>query len=741
MSIALRSGEDTPPGSMYIPDSIKNFLVLKPMINTLAKESKELLKDKENETTWSKVFALFEKLDKAFNTREQVVESFMMFADIVHRSIQSDRSRLNGVSLGFLKKCVEVAGSEFNFNCFVAPVLRLTGKSNKVFVSRAMDTLETLCKHADPKCLLKSINDNVDSANKNVRLASYSIAVWRIRDNYGMFWPLIERGLKDPAQEVRSVCKGVVGAKTPLADTDNEIKKNPIASLTPRKNFKAGKDHEETKRTECEVIKIAKEHLSRKPIQQEFFERLNQLKKERHTFPEKKDDDLTPRRLDRYLNRFRHRPSGGPDSTIVAAKAPVQSLRNPVQDQPPTSATPGQTMEADREKLTESGKTCEISGDAQVSFVRETLLFKREMNSSEHKDASIIHEAIDTYIAQQEIGSGSIVCQEVIEDGVRASEDLLVQDSLLECPGLSCVEDDVLSDLSRSFAGIAIEPSRCGGDFNKEELNAVVQSLPFNCHDASLAKNDGCDDPARHGTDHHTGSMCHDPIDVPGGCGNKELCADRDISTDMSIEAGGTDGSKIGLHDTPVCNPDPEMDPSAIVELYGAQASEMENVSIAKGTETRIPVDEDLDGVLGTDPDALEYGDPDEVGDSVLLNDMIVDVGPVDKIGRSQGSLAAECRKTGDGNACNTVDDEGVQDVFCPESSKLSAHKLFDGNMFDSGEEEVGRGEAASKPVFGVSIKITSDIVCPNRFSLDSKQDTLLDNVPQDDQDRYSQLN
>lgn len=796
---------------------LKIFLLGKPMIDPLVKESRELLKDKENESTWFKVFTLFEKLSKAFETKDQVVEFFPKFADIVHRSIQSDRSRLNGISLGFLKQCAEIAKNGFSFNTFVGPVLRLTGRSNKVFVSRAMDTLESLCKYADPRCLLKNINDNIDSANKNVRLASYSIASWRIRDNYGLFGPLIERGMRDPAQEVRNICKSVARSREAPSGNDVEIKKNTIANLTPRKSFKVDKSHEEIKKIEHEVVKITKEQLARKPIQQNFFERLNQLKKERHALLEKKEDDLTPRKLDRYLNKYRCK---SPDSLgLSVTKSKTSSNQTCIlkdsmhrgEIRPAVLISGHSKSVGTEESAASTTKLQKPSEETHISFVHETLPFKKEMDSPSHKDASIIHEPINTSITRQEIKSDDAIRQE--EDMIEDCDGLLVQDSLLAegYTGLSHAENDAVSDLSRSFAGIAIEPFKCYSDFAKDgtenteqeqpadrdENPTECQASPPKTNQHSLGKS--MDDILGHSGDktvhsgHASGNVNESAKAALNGVSSatsgKDFSSRHSIGVNCAAEpkthadegtlASGTlskgpqpiehslsfvlDANTLGkagdIND--VASSDRlEMGPSAIIGLYKDECKAEpgcrlepaisnehlpEDVSRPQcglaapsnvdGTKTRILVDDDLDGVIGTDLDILQAEHPDRVGNSVVLGNVVTGTLGKDDV-EGQGSLfGTEDNRT---LALNTVDDEGVQDVFCPEmSSKLSTHKLFDENIFGSDEEDASKSIGmANKPVFSIPIRVVSESACiSGRLSLDSKQDTMLDNASQGDRE------
>lgn len=276
------------------------------MQEQFVKESKELSKTIENESSWFKIFNLFEKLIKIENKREIYLEILPIISELLTRSIQSDRSRLNGISLDFLKVSYPICYKEFNYNPFLPILVKLTGKANKVFVTRALEAITVICKYIDLKYFQKISVDNIENVNKNVRFAIFSMIKLRFNESVEAFAPLIEKGLKDPSQEVRSICKEISIQKTAPVIVKNEIIKNPMLSLTPRKNFKVDNKHAEIKKLEKEVTKITREPVFTKPLSNNFFEKLNQLKKERFTEEKRQTDELTPRKLDKYLEKFRN---------------------------------------------------------------------------------------------------------------------------------------------------------------------------------------------------------------------------------------------------------------------------------------------------------------------------------------------------------------------------------------------------------------------------------------------------
>ena len=97
----------------------------------------------------------------------------------------------------------------------------------------------------------------------------------------------VEKGTKDSSVEVREICKNILFLKE---ETTN-IKKIPIVFKIESKEEIKIKD-----------LKIKVEEITKTSSNELFYEKLSQLKKERAI---KQRDELTPRKLDIYLNKFR----------------------------------------------------------------------------------------------------------------------------------------------------------------------------------------------------------------------------------------------------------------------------------------------------------------------------------------------------------------------------------------------------------------------------------------------------
>ena len=109
-----------------------------------SKLAKDLTKEKENEVTWIKAHGMFEDMLKDFCSVEMITQEFAHFNDLLCRSVQSDRSRLNGVSLELLKKIAETMREGYNLSQYVPVLIKLTGRANKIFVNRAQEALLVL---------------------------------------------------------------------------------------------------------------------------------------------------------------------------------------------------------------------------------------------------------------------------------------------------------------------------------------------------------------------------------------------------------------------------------------------------------------------------------------------------------------------------------------------------------------------------------------------------------------------
>lgn len=540
------------------------------MINLLIKESKELCKEKENETTWFKIFKVFEKLNEEFRTREDVVENLPEITDLVIRSILSERSRLNGIALEFLKTCIKLAKGGFNFNLFMGPVIKVSGRSNKVFVNRSLEVIELLAFEIDTKCLLRHIADNIGNPNKNIRFSLYKIICLRLRLDYEVLRPYFEKGMKDPALEIRTMCKKAADIAPPQPKQEVEPKKNIVLNLTPRKNFKVDENYEEAKKVENEVPKVQRDEIVKRPIKSDFFERLNRIKKDRPVVLEKKEDELTPRRLDSYLNKYRSKSLHdleyliqnnsikkcntsaslttvtGVQSAIALgmATAKLESQANNLSgttnnfsnaitigntnhntvssaldknendsgainlgnDQNEKieksdeilecNSPAGNSSELDNTRIYIETK-CSTSSDHVTNdgnsaasknplFTSETMLYRREINSSNTIDNSVVHVLINSSIAHDQIGTDNYKSNDPFEN---------FDDNSLIMDDQDTIDDQAISDLSKSLINISINPSRC--EFSKNEYqiedNEAIDSNHFKNNITAAAAQDPSD--------------------------------------------------------------------------------------------------------------------------------------------------------------------------------------------------------------------------------------------------------
>lgn len=486
------------------PFYIQNPIMFGPkMVDSILKEAKELLKEKENETTWFKVFTVFEKLQRLMRNKEEVCNTMPHVTDLLLRSLQSDRTRLNGMSLDFLRSCAAIAQTDYSFNTFVPILIRLTGKANKVFVTRAMDVMYVVCKYVNMKCILKTILDFIDSPNKNVRFAVYKIIEMRLQEARDTFSAMVEKGLKDPALEVRSICKEMSAMHIEERVSERLVKKVILPVSTPRKSCKTENSAREVKSSENTVVRAVKEQMIAKPISSDFFEKLNQLKKERKPIFERKDYDLTPRRLDKYLDKYRTKspvdlkPMKTESISIVEALSQsTPALFTRVDDEIKTSRQ-------ETENVTDSAvDVCESIHDTeniqetlanQATFLQETLFFKNELGSSSCNDGtvstneceeniSITHRPADCTVHLEIPGSDK---SPTTPNDVEISDD---NASIMDEPqmDLSFCAPPCVSELSHSFANMSIEPSVVMRDASPEMVrcSTIVANSPIPGDDA-----------------------------------------------------------------------------------------------------------------------------------------------------------------------------------------------------------------------------------------------------------------
>lgn len=408
------------------------------MISSLINDARELLKEKESEVTWFKIFTLLENFNNKIKSKDEVDEFLPQLNELLVRSIQSDRSRLNGMALDVLKTCIRISMHSHNFDSYLGVILKTVGRSNKVFSNRGIDALVCLGPIVDIRTAVRHIQDNITSSNKTLRFGVYKLVTIKYLTDENVMQSYVDKGCKDPSLEIRNLCKSVLSKEKEPVKLPVEPKKVQINSFTPRKNFKVDNNMEEIKKLEKEVSKITKDHKVVKLIKPDFFEKLHRLKQNRQNIVEKQDDQLTPRRLEKYLNKYRFKSSSeshSPKSPILTRTSKIHFAQMALKHEPSrVENKKPDSSENILSKTSDSGlsKNYTKSNAHQVSigvqsvpvenveinamsgksvgnmksdqilysnlkkedsfaFMDETILFRKEMDSSTTRNDSIIH--------------------------------------------------------------------------------------------------------------------------------------------------------------------------------------------------------------------------------------------------------------------------------------------------------------------------------------------------------------
>lgn len=381
------------------------------------KLARELSKEKESDITWKKVYDMFDDMLADFCTRDTILSDFSVFHDLLIRSIQSDRSRLNGISLELLIKIVAAAERSVCFNRYIPVLIKLTGRANKIFVTRATDALMTLIEHVDAKCLMKNASDNIDNPNKNVRYAIYKMIIHRAASFGSLFSSYIQRGVKDPAVEVRALCRDSIGSSVVCAVKREQVaveKRIETKTYTPRKNIRLEKQEEERiKLLEREVLTITSNATVKANTQLSFHEKLFKLKKDhssrqgaKSAVTDNTDDDLTPKRLDRYLNKYR--------STVRDSQVPSKEAVQPTYGRQTSNLSDIRSIIDNYKKaFTENSQTRAVA-DAPLMSRMESTCTQQDAEPAGQGGAESVEllefENIRCEMRQQQRSSDAVTC-------------------------------------------------------------------------------------------------------------------------------------------------------------------------------------------------------------------------------------------------------------------------------------------------------------------------------------------
>nr|AGE96138.1 hypothetical protein ECU10_1030 [Encephalitozoon cuniculi] len=362
-------------------------------LGEIVREAVALQQKKEDENTWSKINDVLLRLTAAVGGTEDAKRVLRGAEELIVRSMQSDRSKLAGTALGLLKSCICILGSEFEMaGQYLGPLVKVCGKSSRVFYSRGEEVLVELCRNVNVGAYTRFFNECSGSANKNVRVAIFKgIEEWARRTGrMEGFEGLVAKGRRDAISEVRDMCKRMVerygtceekGEQSSISKADgenlrNEMKREPVRmvrrpvrlgsevmsgierggvekkELAPRfsplrKQSKTGGiDHDKIKELSRQVKDIAsdiKPEMSPRRngrdlgIGSRIREILSGVKRDKGgtVHPERKDEavksvisheDLTPVRLDKYLNKYReeHGNLGAKKEAVLGSEFDVK---------------------------------------------------------------------------------------------------------------------------------------------------------------------------------------------------------------------------------------------------------------------------------------------------------------------------------------------------------------------------------------------------------------------------------
>lgn len=281
------------------------------------KECVNLSKLKENETTWSKIDKLFLNLTTSLNNKDDSEMFIKSCNELLCRSIISDRSKLSGTSLVLLKKISVILKDDLKLHCILPNVLKVCGRSNKVVYSRGHDTIEHLSKNVDLSPYYKILYEHYNSINKNIRLGV--IKGITICDDKSKFIKIIEKAKTDQFIEIRNLIKSCSINHTqkfeprPILKKELSPQKQIINHIQPKHSpYKKSIKLESESNLVCEKIteleKQVKLITNNKPKIDKPKVKVISKKQQLSVKKEVKDlsDDLTPRKLDKYLSKYRN---------------------------------------------------------------------------------------------------------------------------------------------------------------------------------------------------------------------------------------------------------------------------------------------------------------------------------------------------------------------------------------------------------------------------------------------------
>ncbi len=262
----------------------------------LIKEAKTLLSTKENEVTWLKINTLFNSLRGLMISEDSVTEYFKDFSDLLTRSLQSDRSRLNGTCCEYLNHCSMLHKDKKAFLPYIPILTKNCGRTNRIVAGRSKESLIKISKHLNPKLVLKMLSVGVKSINKNIRIAVFETLeklVLQDFKNQEIVRNTVETGLKDPAIEIRNITRRILEINVSGKVKEENVEKPKLEQIKSKsitkklvndkkENFRVSKIFKNAKFTKSNVSKDLKEYFKSYRNQ----EIATEIKKEN------KDDDI-----------------------------------------------------------------------------------------------------------------------------------------------------------------------------------------------------------------------------------------------------------------------------------------------------------------------------------------------------------------------------------------------------------------------------------------------------------------
>ncbi|KAF7683157.1 hypothetical protein TCON_1631 [Astathelohania contejeani] len=187
-------------------------------IDKLIIDGQSLQQLKEDELTWSKINTLFENLTHHLSSDEDNIKTINSLHKLIVRSMLSDRSRLSGTALSLLKKIIQNLDKKFTFSdLFIDPLVRLCGKSNRVFSMRSEAVLLEMAKFIPCQKYIALLKKEGSAVSRNIRLCVYKGAEIFFMQNQDIiqkkpeqlktFRDLIAKGTSDAHLDARTVCK------------------------------------------------------------------------------------------------------------------------------------------------------------------------------------------------------------------------------------------------------------------------------------------------------------------------------------------------------------------------------------------------------------------------------------------------------------------------------------------------------------------------------------------------------